>query len=91
MTKIREKWIDVTRGFAVYLVVLGHSIQYATSQNYDFNGNLVFQLIYGFHMLLFMIVSGYLFWYSLNRYDLVHGFLSKLKGIMIPWCCILFT
>ncbi len=99
MTKIREKWIDETKGFAIYLVVLGHSIQYATSQHYDFNGNLVFRLIYGFHMPLFMIVSGYLFWYSLNRYDLLQGFLSKLRGIMIPcavwgfvtWLCdILF-
>lgn len=86
-SKVHEKWVDAIRGFAIYLVVLGHCIQYATSKNYDFSGNLVFRLIYGFHMPLFMIVSGYLFWYSLNKYDLVHGVIAKVKGIMIP-CAI---
>ncbi|MDE6916083.1 MAG: acyltransferase family protein [Lachnospiraceae bacterium] len=82
--KGRELWVDVIRGFTIYLVVLGHCIQYATPHNYDFHSNVVFRLIYGFHMPLFMIVSGYLFWYSLNRYSLLDGVLAKIKGIMIP-------
>ncbi len=82
--KEREAWVDVTRGFAIYLVVLGHCIQYATPLDYEFHENIVFQLIYGFHMPLFMIVSGYLFWYSINRYNLIHGVLAKMKGIMVP-------
>lgn len=82
--KSREIWVDVIRGFAIYLVVLGHCIQYATPHNYEFRKNIVFQLIYGFHMPLFMIISGYLFWYSVNRYDLVNGVIAKIKGIMIP-------
>jgi Fucose 4-O-acetylase and related acetyltransferases len=84
LKKIRENWVDAARGLAIYSVVLGHSIQYGTPQNYEFRANEVFQLIYGCHMPLFMILSGYLFWYSLNRYDLIHGILSKIKGIMIP-------
>lgn len=84
ISKDREKWVDVVRGFAIYLVVLGHCIQYATPHNYEFKENIVFQFIYGFHMPLFMIVSGYLFWYSINRYDLIHGVIAKIKGIMIP-------
>lgn len=76
--------MDVIRGFTIYLVVLGHCIQYATPLSYDFNNNLVFRLIYGFHMPLFMIMSGYLFWYSLDRYDLFHGIWAKIRGIMIP-------
>ena len=60
MTKERENWVDVTRGFAIYLVVLGHSVQYASHQGYDYRANTLFSLIYGFHMALFMTVSGYL-------------------------------
>lgn len=84
ISKDREKWVDVVRGFAIYLVVLGHSIQYATPHDYNFRANIVFRWIYGFHMPLFMIVSGYLFWYTINRYDLLHGVIAKIKGIMIP-------
>ncbi len=84
MSRVRENWIDAARGLAIYSVVLGHSIQYGTPQNYEFRANEVFQLIYGCHMPLFMILSGYLFWYSLNRYNLLYGVYAKIKGIMIP-------
>jgi len=84
VSRKRELWVDAVRGFTIYLVVLGHCIQYATPLDYDFKGNLIFRLIYGFHMPLFMIISGYLFWYSLQRYHLWDGLLAKLKGIMIP-------
>lgn len=80
----RERWADAVRGFAIYLMVLGHCIQYATPNGYEFKENIAFQMIYGFHMPLFMLVSGYLFWYSLNKYDLMHGVLSKIRGIMLP-------
>lgn len=80
----RETWIDIIRGIAIYLMVLGHCIQYATPLDYDFGGNIVFRVIYGFHMPLFMIISGFLFWYSLNKYELLSGIYSKIKGIMIP-------
>ena len=26
----REKWVDAVKGLAIYLVILGHAIQYAT-------------------------------------------------------------
>lgn len=35
-------------------------------------------------MALFMTVSGYLFWNSLNKYSLREGMLAKLRGILIP-------
>lgn len=53
----REKWVDAVKGFAIYLVILGHSIQYATSQDYNYAGNTFFQIIYSFHMPLFMMMS----------------------------------
>lgn len=84
MERKREEWLDAARGFAIYLVVLGHCIQYATPHGYDFKANLIFELIYGFHMALFMLLSGYLFWNTLSRYSLIDGVKAKLKGILVP-------
>ena len=49
----RENWIDVTRGIAILAVLIGHSGTIPTIHIY----------IYGFHMPLFFILSGYLFNY----------------------------
>lgn len=81
---MREHWVDSVKGVAIYLMVLGHCIQYASHDGYIFGDNFMFKLIYSFHMPLFMLISGYLFWYSLSKYSLVKGFQAKLKGIMIP-------
>ncbi len=52
----RISFIDTARGFAILLVVLGHAIQYTTS---NFDDNFCFRLIYAVHMPLFMFISGY--------------------------------
>ena len=44
----RGKWVDAVKGFAIYLVILGHSIQYATSQDYNYAGNTFFKLYIAF-------------------------------------------
>ena len=51
----REQFYDVIRGVAILLVVLGHGIQYGYT---DFDNNIIFKVIYSFHMPLFMFVSG---------------------------------
>lgn len=43
----RLEFLDVARGCAILLVVLGHAIQYTVS---DFNQHLLFRLIYAVHM-----------------------------------------
>lgn len=50
-TKQRISWIDVTKGIAIYLVILGHSLI----------GLKVNDYIFAFHMPLFFIASGLLF------------------------------
>lgn len=59
----RIKHLDVLKFFAIYLVVLGHSIQVVEK---DFMHNVLFEFIYSFHMPLFAFLSGYFAFHSLN-------------------------
>lgn len=54
--KIRNKEIDYLKGLSIILVVVGHAIQYNIC---DYNVNPFFNIIYSFHMPLFMFISGY--------------------------------
>ncbi|ROT03695.1 hypothetical protein ED388_12660 [Muribaculaceae bacterium Isolate-007 (NCI)] len=49
-------YIDCLKGFAIFLVVLGHVVQ-----NYNLMDSWIFRIIYSFHMPLFMFMSGYCF------------------------------
>lgn len=55
----RSLQVDAMRGLAILLVALGHSIQTNVT---DFDHNVIFRLIYAFHMPLFMFLSGYVSW-----------------------------
>ena len=55
-SQARNQHADVIKGVAILLVVLGHSIQ---ANDAGYNRNLIFRLIYSFHMPLFMVVSGW--------------------------------
>ena len=52
----RNQGVDLIKGGAIILVVLGHAIQAHVDR---FDNNLLFRLIYSFHMPLFMILSGW--------------------------------
>lgn len=53
----RLLYIDKLKGFGIFLVVLGHVIQY---NMVDFGQNSVFNAIYSFHMPFFFFLSGYI-------------------------------
>lgn len=72
--------IDAARGFAILLVVLGHSIQFNISNPFD---NSFFRIIYSFHMPLFIAISGYLAWGHITRNV---GYLwKKFTSLIIPF------
>lgn len=48
----RIEWIDVAKGIAILLVVLGHTLSWS-----DANENIYREIIYSFHMPLFFILS----------------------------------
>ena len=56
MQKERIKSLDFLKGLTIFLVVLGHSIQYNLDAPFE---NPVFNFIYSFHMPLFMFISGF--------------------------------
>ena len=55
--KNRNPFIDLSRGFAVFLMLWGHCIQYCVAKtDIDFYENPVFKVIYSFHMPLLMLI-----------------------------------
>ena len=84
----RADFLDVIKGFAVILMIIGHCIQYGSGYSNLINGahfsNVLFKFIYSFHMPLFMLVSGYLFFYYVNKYSFVEIIIKKLKQLLIP-------
>ena len=83
----RNKAVDYIKAFAIILVVLGHSIQYGSGsyvKAHMFDNNYIIYFIYSFHMPIFMIVSGYLYFYSINRYNTKQMIINKTKSLIIP-------
>jgi fucose 4-O-acetylase-like acetyltransferase len=63
--KQRIEFIDSLKGFAIFCVLWGHSIQYLRDGQ-DFFHNQMFEFIYSFHMPLFFLISGFFFCSSLK-------------------------
>lgn len=95
---VRNTALDIVKAFTIILVVMGHSIQYGSgeaflSENLYFD-NRVFQMIYSFHMPLYMLISGYLFAYSLKKRTWEKNLIRKAETLLIPialWSVIPFV
>lgn len=80
---MRDYKLDLVRGFAILLVVIGHVVQYQDLDNY--RTSLLFSLIYSFHMPLFFFLSGRVFGlYGANNFSLRY-YRKKAVGIAVPW------
>jgi fucose 4-O-acetylase-like acetyltransferase len=78
--------IDKAKGFAIFLVVLGHIISGGTPGGNDWFVILT-QAIYRFHMPLFMCLSGIIYYYTFKPFDNINEYLSYLKkkaGRLLP-------
>ncbi|QWD52927.1 acyltransferase family protein [Polynucleobacter paneuropaeus] len=62
--KNRDQFLDIAKGLAIILVILGHTFQ-GLSENFD---DLIgFRVIYSFHMPLFIFISGMVFSVTLKK------------------------
>lgn len=77
----RDLYWDVAKGIAIILVLVGHSIQCIRQDCFD---DKLYQFIYSFHMPLFMFISGWFFYYSMRKYELVELVDKKIRSICIP-------
>ena len=72
----RDNTLDLLKGVAIFLVVLGH-INVATP---------VKNFIYSFHMSLFMFISGCTFWYSFKKSEKsISYLLTRFLSLIIPY------
>lgn len=90
LQKQRNIVIDILKTTAIILVVFGHCIQYGSGKNYLANDlfyeNRIFKTIYSFHMPLFMLISGYLFSFSVNKVSWIDNIKNKAKTFLVPAC-----
>lgn len=65
--KKRSVTLDICRGIAIFLVVWGHIIQQGMQGMENILENTVIKVIYSFHMPLFVMISGYFFYFSSQK------------------------
>lgn len=84
----RDPLIDIIKGVAILLVLVGHVIQFASGAEYQKSGafydNALFKIIYSFHMPLFMVVSGFLFHHSVISKSPWTIIWNKVRTLIIP-------
>ena len=84
----RSTYLDLIKAFAIVLVVLGHCIQYGSGYEYfeseAFYGNVIFKGIYSFHMPLFALISGYLFFYTVSNKNFMSVVKKEISSIILP-------
>lgn len=81
----RNRYVDSAKGIAIFLMLWGHCIQSCVvNSGIDFFENPVFQVIYSFHMPLFMLLSGYLFFYSFSKRNLPDLLARRTQSLLQP-------
>lgn len=84
----RNATLDALKGIAIILVVLGHCIQFGSGSSFldskSFFDNTIFKIIYSFHMPLFMLISGYLFHFSIEKHSFGENITIRIKNLIIP-------
>ena len=78
----RDASFDILKGILILLVVLGHAI--SDTYTNELWQRVLFNLIYSFHMPLFVMISGY-FSHSMDKRDIREVIANKAKRLMLPW------
>ena len=74
--KKRVKYFDIARGIAIILMIVGHTLDFGWKRN----------LIFSFHMPLFIIISGMFF----KERDIKSFLVNIIKKLIIPYIITIF-
>ena len=77
--KKRIEWIDIAKGVAILLVIVGHTVKYGTFSR---------DLIFSFHMPLFFILSGYTYTPATDRKALWQHVKRHARRLLLPCLCV---
>lgn len=82
----QNSWITPCRGFAIFLVVLGHAIRGVNSAGLAAGGfwQAADTLIYLFHMPLFFTLSGWFYTASITRKNFKKFAAGRLERLLYP-------
>ena len=81
----RNATVDIIRGVAMLLVILGHALSNVTADGYQ---SFLYNIIWTLQMPLFILVSGYVSRYSRQITTLKQlgvQFLKKTASYLLPW------
>lgn len=79
--KKRIEWLDMAKGIAIILMVIGHTIPY----------NAINKFIFSFHMPLFVILSGFTYKMPKDNKEIKSRFKKYIKQLVIPYILVLFV
>lgn len=80
-TKNRIAHLDLLKCFAIFMVLMGHCIQYFISGEYY--NKVGYRIIYSFHMPLFMTLCGYFAWGS-TKLTVAKFIKKKFYQLILP-------
>ena len=84
MSKRESFFWDVVKGTAIFLMLWGHCIQFCALNEVNCFEDIAYKTIYSFHMPVFMLVSGYLFYYSFQKRNLPELLEHRIRGMLHP-------
>lgn len=84
----RNQYLDFVKGILIFLMLLGHMIQYGSGEAYlveeFYWENWAFKAIYSFHMPLFIAISGYLTYFSFQKGSPFTALQKRSKKLFPP-------
>ncbi len=85
-TKQRNNLVDIIRGIAILMVILGHTISNNNITEYE--NSIIYKIIWTLQMPLFMIISGYITKYSkkIDNIRSLRCYIAKRTfSYILPW------
>lgn len=88
----RIEYIDIMKGLAIFYVVMGHVLAWTyrdwnSAVNNNFLGTIAWNIIYSFHMPLFMFISGLVAFNPSKKYSVGHVF-KRIVQYLVPFVLV---